>query len=165
MARSSRSSPGTYTRRMPDPFVPDAFQPPTSFEGPGFRLEPLGPQLNDRDHEAWMSSMAHIRATPGFPHGDWPEPMSPEANLEDLVRHARDFESRTGFTYSILDGEDVIGCVYIYPTRREGHDAEVSSWVTERRAEMDVPVWSALSAWLAEAWPFARPYYAERPGT
>jgi len=88
--------------------------------------------------------------------------MSLEQNLEDLERHARDFEERIGFTYSILDGEDVIGCVYIYPTRRDDHDAEVSSWVTEARAELDVVVWSTLSAWLAEAWPFTRPYYAER---
>jgi hypothetical protein len=110
-----------------------------------------------------MSSIAHIRATPGFPHGDWPEPMSLEQNLEDLVRHAGDFEARTGFTYSILDREDVIGCVYIYPTEREGHDAEVSSWVIERRAELDVVVWSTLSTWLAEVWPFSRPHYAARP--
>jgi hypothetical protein len=148
---------------MADPFVPDTFDAPTSFEGPGFRLEPLGPQHNDRDHDAWMSSIAHIRATPGFPDGDWPEPMPLEQNLDDLVRHARDFAARTGFTYSILDGEDVIGCVYIYPTRRDGHDAEVSSWVTEARAELDVTVWSTLSRWLAEAWPFRNPYYAERP--
>jgi hypothetical protein len=89
--------------------------------------------------------------------------MSLEQNLEDLVRHAGDFEARTGFTYSILDREDVIGCVYIYPTEREGHDAEVSSWVIERRAELDVVVWSTLSTWLAEVWPFSRPYYAARP--
>jgi hypothetical protein len=143
--------------------LPDGFEAPTAFEGDGFRLEPLGPQHNERDHAAWMSSIAHIRATPGFPHGSWPEPMSLEQNLEDLVRHAGDFEARTGFTYSILDGQDVIGCVYIYPTEREGHDAEVSSWVTEARAELDVVVWSTLSTWLAEVWPFSRPYYAERP--
>ena len=147
---------------MADPFVADTYDPPASFEGPGFRLEPLGPQHNERDHAAWMSSMAHIRATPGFPHETWPEPMSLEANLEDLERHARDFEAREGFTYSILDGEDVIGCLYIYPTTRDGHDAEVSSWVTEARADLDVVAWSAISAWIASAWPFERPYYAER---
>lgn len=151
------------THGMADPFVPDAFDPPESFEGPGFRLEPLGPRHNERDHAAWTSSIAHIRATPGFPDGSWPEPMSLEANLEDLVRHARDFAERRGFTYSILDGEDVIGCLYIYPTTRDGHDAEVSSWVTESRAALDPVVWSTVTAWLAEAWPFSRPYYAERP--
>jgi hypothetical protein len=148
---------------MADAFVPDDFEVPTSFDGPGFRLEPLGPQHNERDHAAWMSSIAHIRATPGFPHGSWPEPMSLERNREDLVRHAGDFETRRGFTYSILDGEDVIGCVYIYPTKRPGHDAEVSSWVTESRAAMDTVVWSELTTWIGAAWPFSRPYYAARP--
>jgi hypothetical protein len=145
-----------------DRFVPDDFAVPRSFEGPGFRLEPLGPQHNERDHEAWMSSIAHIRSTPGFPDDDWPSPMSLERNLEDLTRHAADFESRRGFTYTVLDGESVIGCVYIYPTKRPGHDAEVSSWVTAGRAELDVVLWAAVTEWLATAWPFAHPHYAAR---
>ena len=45
--------------------------------------------------------------------------MSLEENLADLERHARDFADRTGFTYSVLDGDDVIGCVYVYPSRDE----------------------------------------------
>ena len=88
--------------------------------------------------------------------------MSLERNLEDLERHAADFETRRGFTYSVLDGEDVIGCLYIYPSKRPGHDADVSSWVTESRAELDDVLWSAVTEWLAQAWPFERPHYAER---
>jgi pimeloyl-ACP methyl ester carboxylesterase len=144
------------------PFVPDDFEAPRSHDGPGFRLEPLGPQHNERDHEAWMSSIEHIHSTPGFPHGDWPSPMPLERNLEDLVRHAADFEGRRGFTYTVLDGDDVIGCLYIYPTKRSGHDAEVSSWVTASRAEMDGVLWADVTEWLRTDWPFAAPYYAER---
>jgi RimJ/RimL family protein N-acetyltransferase len=147
---------------MQDRFVPDSFQVPDSFAGPGFRLEPLGPEHNERDHAAWMSSIEHIRSTPGFPHGSWPTEMTLDRNREDLVRHAEDFEQRTGFTYSILDDDQVIGCVYIYPTKRAGHDAEVSSWVTEARAEMDTVVWRSLTDWLERTWPFTRPYYAPR---
>ncbi len=150
---------------MSDPFIPDDFDAPGSFDGPGFGLEPLGPQHNERDHEAWMSSIEHIRSTPGFPNGDWPAPMSLERNLEDLVRHAADFEARRGFTYSVLDGEDVIGCLYIYPSKLDGHDADVSSWVTESRAELDTVLWSTVTEWLAQAWPFERPFYADRPDT
>ena len=145
-----------------DPIVPADFEVPQSFEGPGFRLEPLGPEHNERDHEAWMSSMAHIRATPGFDDWDWPVPMSLERNLDDLVDHARDFGERSGFTYSILDGEDVIGCLYMYPSRRPGHDIEVRSWVRESRAGMDDVVWNSVSAWIEESWPFTNPYYAPR---
>ena len=149
---------------MADRFVPHDFTVPTSFEGDGFHLEPLGPQHNERDYEAWMSSIDHIRSTAGADKwdGEWPVPMSLEQNLEDLVMHAEDFENRTGFTYSILDGDEVIGCVYIYPSKRPGHDAEVTSWVRASRAEMDAPVWRHLSEWIERDWPFAAPYYAER---
>ena len=79
---------------MESPFVPPDFEVPLALTGPGFRLEPLGPEHNERDHQAWSSSIDHIRATPGFPDGNWPSPMSLERNLEDLVRHAR--TSRNG---------------------------------------------------------------------
>lgn len=147
---------------MEDPFVPVDFEVPDSFEGPGFRLEPLGPDHNDRDHAAWMSSIDHIRSTPGFDDWPWPVPMSLERNLEDLVGHAQDFEERKGFTYSIVDGDDVIGCLYIYPALQTGHDAQVRSWVRESRAETDDAVWATVSGWLETAWPFLNPYYAPR---
>ena len=149
---------------MTDPFVPDDFEVPLAFTGPGFRLEPLGPRHNERDHDAWMSSIDHIHSTPGFdtPDADWPTPMSLEDNLQDLEDHARDFGQRTGFTYSILDGDDVIGCLYIYPARHPGHDANVRSWVRATRAELDMVVWRSLSAWLDADWPFERPRYTAR---
>ena len=142
-------------------FVPDDWEPPVTFEGPGFRLEPLGPIHNERDYEAWSSSMEHIHATPGE-WGDWPHPMSLEENLTDLQGHAREFADREAFTYSILDGEEVIGCLYIYPDEEGPTDAYVSSWVRESRAEMDAVVWTAISAWLSSDWPFAEFRYAAR---
>lgn len=147
---------------MAEHFVPDAFVAPTSFEGDGFQLEPLGPEHNERDHEAWMSSIDHIHATPGFETWKWPQPMSLEDNLKDLVEHAREFRDREGFTYSILDGDAVIGCVYIYPARTEGFDANVRSWVRSSRAEMDAIVWRTLCEWLTSAWPFEQLEYAAR---
>ena len=49
--------------------------------------------------------------------------MSPIRQV--LLVAARDFRERKGFTYSILDGDDVIGCIYIYPPRTQGTDASV----------------------------------------
>lgn len=147
---------------MSEPFVPDHFDPPLSFHGPGFHLEPLGPAHNERDYEAWSTSMDHIHATPGE-WGTWPHPMTLEHNLDDLERHASDFAERRGFTYSVLDGATVIGCLYIYPDKDGGSDAHVESWVRESRAEMDPVVWSAVSIWLREDWPFRSVRYAVRP--
>ena len=133
-------------------FVPDDFVVPTEFEGPGFRLEPLGPVHNERDHRAWMSSIEHIRATPGM-EGGWPSPMTIEENMSDLEGHDREFTDREAFAYSVL---------YINPAEDEGHDAEVCSWVTASRAEMDRVVWRSVSEWLAEKWPFETVAYASR---
>lgn len=141
-------------------FVPDGFAVPQSFDGPGFLLEPLGAVHNERDYEAWTTSFDHIKATPGFVGGDWPHEMSLEENLSDLVRHATDFENRTGFTYSILDGDDVIGCLYIYPSKSA--DASVRSWVRASRPAMDVVTWQAISAWLEADWPFTTVEYGSR---
>ena len=151
---------------MPQPFVPNELTVPLEFAGPGFRLEPLGPRHNRRDHEAWMSSIDWIRATPGFdPDGDWPTEMSADSNLEDLEMHARHFHDREGFTYSILDGDDVIGCVYIYPTAEPGHDVSVRSWVRASREGMDAVVHRSLSRWIEDVWPFDSPLYAPRPAS
>ena len=77
------------------PFVPTDFEPPTTLGSDHFRLEPLGPQHNEADHAAWTSSIAHVRSTPGFPDGNWPPPegMSLDRNLDDLRRHAGDFDA------------------------------------------------------------------------
>ena len=85
--------------------LPMDFEPPTALVGDHFRLEPLGPQHNEADHAAWTSSIAHVRSTPGFPDGKWPPPegMSLDRNLDDLRRHAADFEARTGFTFTVLE--------------------------------------------------------------
>lgn len=142
-------------------FVADDFDVPKEFEGPGFRLEPLGPVHNERDHRAWRSSIEHIRATPGM-KGGWPSPMTIEENMSDLEGHAREFTDREAFAYSILEGDEVIGCLYIDPAEGGRRHAEVRSWVTASRAEMDPVVWRSVSQWLAERWPFENVAYASR---
>ena len=119
-------------------------------------LEPLGPQHTEPDYDAWTSSMEHIRSTPGFTTGTWPREMTLAENRADLERHARDYAARTGFTYTVLDPQsrDVIGCVYIYPSKREDRDAQVSLWVRASRAELDQPLWTAVRDWLTGEWPF-----------
>jgi hypothetical protein len=144
-----------------NPFVPEDFEPPTSLVGERFRLEPLGPQHNESDLAAWGSSIGHIRATPGYDGGSWPPigGMSSEENRDDLVRHARDFAERTGFTFTVLDPADdhVIGCVYLYPSKNPEHDVSVRSWVSAEVAELDGELADAVAAWLAAEWPWSRP--------
>jgi hypothetical protein len=144
------------------PFVPDDFQPPLSLVVDGFLLEPLGPEHNEDDYDAWSSSIEHIRATPGYPDGRWPRPMTLDENRADLERHARDFAARSGFTYTVLEPSDrsVIGCVYIYPDRKGGDDATAQSWVRATHADRDAALRTVVSRWLADVWPFERVAYA-----
>ena len=156
-----------YARRMSsDAFVPADFEVPLELVSGTFRLEPLGPQHNEPDFAAWTSSAEHIHQTPGWVGHDWPDlSMTLRDNMGDLVRHARDFEQRQGFTYTVeeLGTGETIGCVYIYPARAGGEgDAQVKSWVRADRAELDPVLYQAVSDWLARDWPFTAPQYDAR---
>jgi len=98
-----------------EPLVPDDFDVPRVLRSARFRLEPLGPQHNVADLNAWTTSVDHIRATPGFEGRSWPPDggLSPEGNLVDLVRHADEFDRRVAFAYTVLrpGDDDVIGCL------------------------------------------------------
>jgi hypothetical protein len=146
--------------------VPEDFAVPRELVTERFRLEPLGPRHNERDHAAWTSSIEHIRSTPGFEGRGWPPTagMSVERNLIDLRRHVDDFAWRAGFTYSVIEvpGDDVIGCVYIYPAP-EDTMVEVRSWTRADRADLDKPLYEAVSKWVAAHWPFSSVRYAPRP--
>ena len=90
--------------------------------------------------------------------------MTLAENRRDLERHAGDFRSRRGFTYTVLERgtQDVIGCVYIYPLPDSEYDARVLSWVRATHADLDVSLWRAVSEWVASEWPFEQVEYASR---
>lgn len=144
-------------------FVPDDFAVPLELRTPAFVLRPLRVEHNERDHEAWMSSIEHIRATPGFQDRSWPQVMSLDENAEDLRRHEDDFATLKGFTYTVLDpsGSDVIGCVYIYPGAEDG-TASVRSWVRATHASLDRELYERVRVWLSRDWPFRAVEYAPR---
>jgi hypothetical protein len=146
------------------PFVPEGFDVPFELSTKDLRLEPLGPQHNDSDFHAWTSSLEHVRATPGFRDGPWPREMTSEENRSDLERHARDFSLRTGFTYTVLEAgsDNVVGCVYIYPSQVGGYDARIRSWVRADRADLDGILYGVVLDWLRRDWPFEAVEYDKR---
>jgi hypothetical protein len=142
--------------------VDDAFTVPELHVAGGFRFELLGPRHNERDHAAWMSSIEHIRSTPGFARG-WPPTagMSLAANLADLESHADRSARRVDFAYSVIDpaSGEVIGCVYFKPSRAEPGDVEALSWVRADRAQLDGPLTDVVGTWLLDVWPFRVVHY------
>ena len=107
----------------------------------------------------WSTS----RRRPGIPTAPGRE-MTREENRADMQRHADDFRTRKGFTYTVIEpvSRDVIGCVYIYPVSDRDYDACALSWVRESRAHLDAPLWRAVSEWLDSDWPFRSVKYASR---
>ncbi len=141
-------------------WVPDGFAPPAPPAAAEFALAPLGPEHTAADHAAWSSSIAHVRATPGFDpeqwDGDpWPVPMSLAENRSDLVRHRAEFDRGEAFAYTVLDPAtgDVIGCVYVEPDPSGAAEARARSWVRADRAALDGPLHAAVDAWLRSEWP------------
>jgi hypothetical protein len=140
-----------------------------------FVLQPLRPQHNVRDHDAWMSSIEHIRSTPGFEPGtstdDWPVEMSLESNLRDLEMHAAEFDTGVAYAYSVIDPQTdaVVGCVYVDPDETDAGDgtvgprAMVRSWVRVDRAELDEPVAISVATWLRGSGAFATVRWPGRP--
>jgi hypothetical protein len=90
--------------------------------------------------------------------------MSLQDNLGDLEGHAADFAARTGFTYTVLEpeGDDVLGCVYIYPDGDRPGVTSVRSWVRASHSHLDRPLHDAVASWLQRAWPFEHIEYAPR---
>ena len=169
LAQETIRSPGsTLSQRSTigrvEEFVPRDVDVPRRLETPQFVLEPLGPEHNDQDYDAWTSSEEHIHATPGWKDSSWPREMTPDENRADLQRHADDFRNRTGFTYTVLEpaSRDVIGCVYIYPLPDSEYDARALSWVRASHAQLDTTLWRAVTEWLASDWPFGSVEYAPR---
>ena len=72
--------------------------------------------------------------------------MTLEENLSDLRRHAEDFTRAAGYTFTVLDpdGNDVIGCVYLYPSSSATWDVTVKSWVRADMASLDLPLGTAV---------------------
>ena len=147
------------------PIVPADFDVPLLLDGPGFRLEPLRVAHNVEDFAAWHGSQEHIHAAPGFAGRDWPvDDYSLEQNHADLAEHEADFAQRIGFTYTVLEPSSgaVIGCVYLYPPKRDSYDLDVRSWVRADHAELDKPVYDAVLACIDADWPFTSVDYAPR---
>ena len=147
-------------------FVPDAFNPPTLVEAPGFKLVPLGPDLVKVDFAAYMSSIEHLQQTFTRSTG-WPrEGITDAEAMRDMETEQARFQNRKSFAYAVLtpDGTRERGCVYVYPSSVEGYDAEIRLWVTkaEYDAGFDAELHAWVTRWAQEDWPFQKVAYPGR---
>jgi hypothetical protein len=142
--------------QSPYPFVESEFNVPEKLETKDFRLRML--TVNDvvKDYDAVMSSVEQLRKV--WPDSGWPDGLTLEQNLIDLGWHQGEFQNRNSFTYTVvaLDETKVVGCVYLYPTRKRGYDVEVYFWAREAAlgSPPDSRLFEAVDEWLAAEWPF-----------
>lgn len=145
------------------PFIPKEFQVPEKLETSEFRLRML--TVNDvvKDYDAVMTSAEHCQTIWG---GRWPDGLTLEQNLIDLGWHQKEFQTRRSFAYTVvrLDETQVLGCVYILPSRKQGCEAEVFLWA--RRSELagglEGRLYAAVKDWVDGTWPFAAVGYPGR---
>ncbi|MBT8063676.1 MAG: GNAT family N-acetyltransferase, partial [Gammaproteobacteria bacterium] len=88
----------------------------------------------------------------------WPEGLTLEQNLIDLGWHQKEFQRRRSFAYTVVSPDEsrVLGCVYIYPTRKAGYDAEVYLWARQSAlaSGLETELAQSVKQWLGENWPF-----------
>ena len=104
--------------------------------------------------------------------GGWPTgPVMEDGNFVDLVWHELEFRDGYSFTYAVYDaGGKYLGCCYLYPLGRRtelseallDYDVDVSWWVTPEAFDRGyyTKLYRALRQWVAEDFPFKRPYYS-----
>ncbi len=147
-------------------FVPADFIIPEILETEKFRLRMLRASDVDKDYDAVMTSIDHLQRV--FSHGsDWPSKnLTYEQDLADLVWHQHEFEIRSSFTYTVmnLDESVCLGCVYIFPSKDPGFEAEISMWVrdSEFKKGLDAVLFMAVKNWISEKWPFEHVQYPGR---
>ena len=149
--------------------MPAGFSPPRRLVYDDVTATAISRADLEDDVRGINASISLIQETRG---GGWPEePVTEEHNYVDLVWHELEFRERLSFTYAVYeDGAAYLGCCYLYPLGRRSeltdelmrYDVDVSWWVTPDGYARGyyAKVYAALGRWLADEFPFWRPYYS-----
>lgn len=135
-----------------------AFTPPPYLDTERFHLERLGPEHTDSDFAAIMGSRERLQRT--LQWGAWPRAdMTREKNRADLTRHAREFDERAAYAYTVQDAARTrcVGCIYLDPPKTEPKDrrAELQLWVIDAEYAQggDAALLDAVLSWIEREWP------------
>lgn len=151
--------------------LPPGYAAPTALAYEGLRARAISRADLQDDVAGINASLELIRQTRG---GDWPtEPVTEEFNYVDLVWHELEFREGYSFAYAVYDADGrYLGCCYLYPVGRRTelteellrYDVDVSWWVTPTAYQRGhyATLYAALRHWVAEEFPFTRPYYSNR---
>jgi len=141
------------------PWLLPPFAIPTGYRTESYVVRPLTIHDAVKDFDAVMATRDTLWARFGAGWHWPPADLTLEANLVDLAWHQKEFDLRTSFAYSVLTPDEarVLGCVYLYPSRVGGFDAEAYYW--SRGADhglADERLGADFRRWIAASWPFSR---------
>jgi hypothetical protein len=151
---------------MGKPFVPIDFKIPEKLETKLFKLRKLTVNDAEKDFDAIISSIGHLKNVFG-PGSEWPpENLTVEQNRAYLLQHQKESEERIGFAYTVMNSNEsrCLGCVYIYPPQTPEFDAVVFLWVRKGEFEtgLDAVLFKAVKEWVKAEWPFKKVAYPNR---
>ncbi len=145
-------------------FVPDDFEILMLLETDHFRFRMLSVDDVEKDYEAVIESQELLHIMFGCP---WPRlGFTLKENLVDLERHQQEFLDRKAFAYTVvsLDETQVLGCLYINPSKTTGPDAVVVMWVCQSEYDkgLDEIMFNTVKDWISADWPFRKVDYPGR---
>lgn len=135
------------------------FSPPEKLDTERIHLEPLAPEHAELDFKAVTSSREHLQRTLRW--GDWPrEDMTLEENRDDLAKHFKEFEERSGYAYTVLapDRKKCLGCIYMKPAGGHPRAMSLAFWVVESELanDLDQHLLASVLQWIQRDWPVDR---------
>ena len=160
-----------YTGLVKSLNIPEGYRAPVELAYDDIRARALSRVDLQEDVRGINGSIELIQRTRG---GGWPTgPVTEDFNYVDLVWHELEFREGYSFAYAVYDtAGGYLGCVYLYPMGRRTaltpelveHDVDVSWWVTPGAYDGGyyTKLYLALRQWMADGFPFTRPYYSNR---
>lgn len=138
------------------PLVDATFIVPQGIDHPEFRVRPLSEAHASLDFEAVMVSKPRLGSVFS---GPWPEDVNSfDDNLRDIREHIEEAQRRVGFSFTVLNHDEsrCLGCIYIYPSHKQGYDAAVYFWVhvDVMDTEFESTFGNFVHQWIQSEWPF-----------
>jgi hypothetical protein len=145
--------------------VDDGFEVPQRVVTDAFVVAPLTWAGFPLDYECYMSSVEYLQRTYNVDDPDvtvdglrWPAGTTLKMAFLDAAHCERERHNRSSFAYVVLELSETrqLGCVYVFPSKKEPFDAECRMWVRQdAAANLDATLYAWFRAWVSHAWPFA----------
>ena len=140
------------------PLPIDNFAIPQRWRGKNVLLVPAAPEWAALDFSAVVECRTSLKHFFGSADTWPPDELTLEEDRADLAWHKREFDAKSSFAYHLLDHDasECLGCLYLYPTAAQEHDAEAYLWVHTRLAQVQATfIENEVIEWVRQCWPFS----------